>query len=678
MATDIMRYDNNGNCLGLLKYDEAIHEENLQNADTLTVTCREYVSKNDRLVWQDNSGSWHEHVVDEAVRNHDGSLPRTVAKCSNSISELYGMLQSGTKDTATVDTFMGWILAGTRWTNDGCSDFGVVDFEMWHKNKRACIGELCELVKGELVTRIIVGENGVTHRFAAIVSQRGFNSVMRQFRYGRNVAGVRREVAQDEVYTAIKAYGAKADLATLQARDTSEMSEIEKEILQERIRALQEDDYAERITVSFASNRKDASALLQVYGVHDIDGNLGHHWLTYTDTGCTDGAFLAKQARKVLAAYDHPLIRYEFDVAQVEDDMWSDVRLGNRVLCVDELFDPAIELDERVSYIRRSLSGRMSCRIAIGERPNPMVEQYKAASRMTKAATGNIPKVYGDYPSHSWNDYIGDGYAAPGWTADGLEGGEAGPASIAVLILPVKTKYVDGEDIVFTGLSVAAFDSEGNLFTNDAYPNGTIPFSELIFPVTKADIDESARGGIYSDGNGVNALYGSFYQKFGGLWLGEKVGTDSYYGDIYVSTGNSVTAANGTYYLTKYNGNLYCATVGWGGDGLSLAYKYDDENAAIRVGTSIGASWSDAASYSSLTVGGLPESTVPPSGAPSNMQLVGLGQSVPVQWRYGSQTFETSFNIIVETTPVSGSDIGGGETPNPWGDPSILYPELYG
>lgn len=57
---------------------------------------------------------------------------------------------------------------------------------------------------------------------------------------------------------------------------------------------------------------------------------------------------------------------------------------------------------------------------------------------------------------------------------------------IAVTVLPLKTEYLDGETLDFTGIEVTIFRPDGTVYTDSNYPDGVIPFAELTFPVTVA------------------------------------------------------------------------------------------------------------------------------------------------------------------------------------------------
>jgi len=387
MDTPIFRFDNTGKSLGMVKYESATHEEDLDGTDKLTIVCTSDLNKRDKLVWKDASDEWHEHMVDSTERSRSGGKPKTTATCSNSISELFGIIAGGTKIKRNVRGILDSLLSGTRWHVGDVSDFGTVELEVWHKNVRQCISELCELTGGELVTKVLVEDNGVTWRTVGIVKQRGSSTARRSFTYGRNMTSIRREVSSDEVYTAVRGYGAK--------KNSSD-----------------DNEYADRITVEVFSKLD-----LSRWGVPTNSG-YAHNYMVYTDSGCTDAAFLKKQCQRQLDVVSKPTVVYDFDISVFGDDQWRDIQLGNTVLCIDEGFTPPIRLSERVTHVIRHLKGKTTCKVLIGKRSNPMVEQFKTQEKTTQSSSGNSSRSYSSSPVYtgggsSYTDGYGGG---DGWT----------------------------------------------------------------------------------------------------------------------------------------------------------------------------------------------------------------------------------------------------------------------
>lgn len=431
--TTIYRYNVLRKAVGPLDYDTATHEEDLSGNDKLTLVTRENVQKGEFLMWQDNTGRWHEHLVDAVSRVHQGGKARTSVTCSNSLNELYGRMALGTVIEGNVKTILENLVVGTCWEVGATSSTGrfgrIRKLEVWHRNVRECIADLVTLCGGELITTILVDGSGNVTRRVRIMAEYSNDTANRMFTYGRNMENVRREVSSDMVYTKVVGYGAKieetaisAELERLQGIDTSGMEEDDKKAHQERVEELREalqkvrdDDYAPRLRVVSTSSAE----LKERYGVRRADGTMGHSVLVYNDAACTDANFLKRQTDKLMEEYQRPSITYEFDLAQVSDE-WRSMQLGRYVIVKDDGFDPAIEMRVRVTRITRKLRGKMSCRVTVGgRRRNVMVEQFKANEKTTRQNTGNSTKVASRTSTNT-----GGGSSYTSGVSGGVRGGE--------------------------------------------------------------------------------------------------------------------------------------------------------------------------------------------------------------------------------------------------------------
>lgn len=62
------------------------------------------------------------------------------------------------------------------------------------------------------------------------------------------------------------------------------------------------------------------------------------------------------------------------------------------------------------------------------------------------------------------------------------------PVGIRILTLPDKTTYEEIDTIDYTGMVVQAYNGKGEAWENSEYPNGIIPFDELILDMNSIDI----------------------------------------------------------------------------------------------------------------------------------------------------------------------------------------------
>ncbi len=74
------------------------------------------------------------------------------------------------------------------------------------------------------------------------------------------------------------------------------------------------------------------------------------------------------------------------------------------------------------------------------------------------------------------------------------------PTKMVITTPPAKTTYTEGETMDYTGIVCTLYDKAGNVFTDDVYTTGVIPFAELEFPVTIAPEGSGGGGGGSSGG----------------------------------------------------------------------------------------------------------------------------------------------------------------------------------
>lgn len=389
----VYRYSPDGAGLGVLHYTEAEHREGLDGTDELRAVAYDDVLRNERLLWQDPFGVWHEHIVASTDRTHVGGKPKTEFATYNSIGETWCWTADGTVMTGTVGEILAYLLKDTRWGSDGSDIEGQFTLETYHKQVRQCIAELCEMCGGELETRLSATTLGVGSRKAAIVSSRGSKSVHRQFTYSRNLTGVKRtEDDSEQVYTAVFAYG----------------------------KALEDGDYPSRVTFAEINGgehwitNEDA---LQRWGCIGADGVMHHSCCVYTDDACDDPHFLLSQARTVLSNVSTPALSYEMQLQRMDEgDWWARVGIGDAVHIIDD--DMGISMQARVSEIARRFDGKTSGKVVIGKKVNALVEKFRAQETASQKSTGNSSSVGGKGSTYTGGTYGGSGGSGSGGGCD--------------------------------------------------------------------------------------------------------------------------------------------------------------------------------------------------------------------------------------------------------------------
>lgn len=145
---------------------------------------------------------------------------------------------------------------------------------------------------------------------------------------------------------------------------------------------------------------------------------------------------------------------------------------------------------------------------------------------------------------------------------------ESMPSGIKIIKPPTKTVYQDGDEIDYSGIEVCLLDENGAVYKDENYPDGIIPFEELIFPIEIYDVDkfqndsetpvnyvassdiaedvpvyQSCLGNVSGYGNLYGSLYGNMENYFQirpnygmiiyNIYAAEQAGTE-YYDCIWV------------------------------------------------------------------------------------------------------------------------------------------------
>ena len=245
------------------------------------------------------------------------------------------------------------------------------------------------------------------------------------------------------------------------------------------------------------------------------------------------------------------------------------------------------------------------------------------------------------------------------------------PSVIEITENPTKTDYNDGDTVDPSGLVAVLKNNDGTIFTNEDYPDGTIPISELLLPTTNVDVDEATESGMSSEletnipkpihviapgtpvirqGEEPNATY--LYYKVPGIAYGS-MNTVRDFRLMLISTTES-----GDYFLysldsngdeLRNGGNIYAG----------LVKTYDEKDAfAVDSGT--------ITTIGTVLVGTYP--VMPDANSVWTAlygQASGGKQTLPVQWKspYDGRTLETNVEVTVtDKLPLYGDEpLYGGE-----------------
>lgn len=226
------------------------------------------------------------------------------------------------------------------------------------------------------------------------------------------------------------------------------------------------------------------------------------------------------------------------------------------------------------------------------------------------------------------------------------------PTKIRVITPPAKTDYADGETIDYSGIVVHAYSSTGQ-------DMGAVPFGELVFPVSKTELDSDAN---WTDGAGVTAgrystgtviervgAWGDFYV---GDYIGECIGGQ--YVGMTIKLGEAPESGGGHFIFATYYGGKYYLRLDSQNNSNSVSantiYVSDKPIINGSFGRVFKTQWEEGSNDYNRYI--FPKSTVDPTTVdPANIHAT---QSLPVQWP------RTPDGAVLETTTTI--NVTGGST----------------
>ena len=315
----------------------AIHTDELNGEDSLTVSTTYPLGEGMRLVWRDRFGSCHEHICQDPKGASAAGIPVYTDTALSSICELFGdYIEDKRPHSYSFTKALEVALEPTRWSVGTVDQPGTVSSGMtfYHVSAREALQSILEC-GGELECGIEVGDSGVTRRTVSIRKHRGASDGHRRFAYGKDV----QQVTKTEHWGAITAcYGYGKGVET----DAG--------------------GYGRKLTFGDINGGKDYvedAAALNVYGRPDGKGGHSHVFGKYEDSECEDAQKLMNDTRAYLDAHKVPGVTYEAEVVDLVamGRDWEGVGVGDDVQIVDSSFSPTLRCEGRVTKLVTDLLG---------------------------------------------------------------------------------------------------------------------------------------------------------------------------------------------------------------------------------------------------------------------------------------------------------------------------------
>ncbi len=197
----------------------AVWSQEINGEDSITLTCKRELSKGWRVVWRDARNAWHEHVVGSADAVHDSSgSPLWECWCELSSCDLRGDYVVnkrpgvGTGGTTAASALRD-VLEHTLWEPGTVDVGGKASASLYHMSAWDALKEVVDAWGGELeATYDVDPASGVVGRRLGLRAKLGNQDPTRRFEWGRDLTSIHRTVSEDDIYTAVYAWGKGEEL----------------------------------------------------------------------------------------------------------------------------------------------------------------------------------------------------------------------------------------------------------------------------------------------------------------------------------------------------------------------------------------------------------------------------------------------------------------------------------
>lgn len=325
---------------------EAINGQHYLNLTT-TVMLR----KEQRVLTNDDTGKWYEHVVSgEDAKHQSGERPFGEYHCvwslQHDLSVTTVSQMPGVQNPVTASQALDAVLSGThRWVKGTVTRASVGGASMYQTSGWKATSTLLEVWGGELGCTIEVSGHHITARKVDLYERIGSQQVTRRFDYGRDMSGISRDVDEAPVACRIIPRGKGEQTGDGYGR------KITIEDVNDGIPWLQNDDSADDFKLPVG------------------DGTYEYPTVYVDNESIDDPIDLLNWGRSVLDDYTTPRVIYTSDVIQLATAGMDPhgVSLGDVVQTVDRAFEPTpLRVSGRVTEISRDIKNKMLSTLKIG------------------------------------------------------------------------------------------------------------------------------------------------------------------------------------------------------------------------------------------------------------------------------------------------------------------------
>lgn len=329
----------------------AKHTEELNGENVLEIETLDEIEKNQRLIYKDRYGYWHEFIVRgvEEERTEAGIIRRVFAE--HSFYETWGdYIEDRRPYDVPANIALSVALGPTRWEVGIVDDLGINSTNFYHISAKEAVQKVAETWQGELRYRIEVSGNRIASRYVDLLASRG-QDLGKRFTYTKDLISITKTVHRDDVITALYGYGKGEEIVDEEGQPTG--------------------GYGRRITfgeINGGKNYVENLEAKEIWGRLNPDGTRSHVFGKVEFDDVEDPYELLELTKEKLKELSQPHITYEAKVIDLKafGIEHEGVELGDWVGIVDKEFKPPLRLKARVIKIVRDLLEPENTEIILG------------------------------------------------------------------------------------------------------------------------------------------------------------------------------------------------------------------------------------------------------------------------------------------------------------------------
>ena len=309
--------------------------QSTDGTETLSLTCIDHIDKDDRIIYQDDEGTWHEHIATTIDEQRSDTIPYTKATCESSLIETAGNIIHNPTLTGTATTLVDQALQNSGWQRGTIQNSGTTQatLDIGTPTTPEMLEAIANAFNLEIRTHVTLtnDKTRIASRIVDLLALPGDNTGQ-EFRYNRNLSQIRRTIGDTHPVTRLWVYG------KTNAGETQTKTSIS--------------------TVNNGHEYIDANQeTLQQWGRRGADDTITHYEALAEFPDIDDPATLLQAGQQRLKELSQPVISYEASVQSLALGGLNpgNVRIGDTVRIVDDTFTPALRLEGRILKLERDL-----------------------------------------------------------------------------------------------------------------------------------------------------------------------------------------------------------------------------------------------------------------------------------------------------------------------------------